>query len=739
MVQPNTIHAIVDAIKTHALDYQTWTEAYKATLSDEARRRFEAAQTLMQCVDASYHTPAGTSCHVQAVGMMALLRGLNLDVSTITAAMLYNAVQYADVTMEDVESQVSPEVVALIEGVQTMEALHHVHQSGVAAQSCHAASDTLRRMMLAMVNDVRIVMMKLTEQVCLLRHLKHFSPTLQQTIAHETMLIYAPLANRLGIAQLKWQLEDMAFRFLQPEAYRSISEGLNSKRKTREQYVGQMVAAVTQMLALANITPISCSGRVKHIYSIHRKMEKKAAPLAHIYDTIALRVILKTEADCYDVLSLVHAKWPPIPEEFDDYITHPKPNGYQSIHTAIVGPNGRPVEIQMRTQAMHDAAEFGVASHWLYKEGRDFASYKNKVAWLNQLTTLQHDDATEDPSDYERHTVQLFQDRVFVFTPNGEVKDLPKGATALDFAYAIHTMVGHRCKGVKINDHIATIKTVLQNADRVEILTGPKPQPSQDWLSEEAGYLKTARARSKVSHWFRALHHDAFVEQGKEAFQKAMRRLKLKQKLAVGPCAKHAGFASVTAMYLAIGQGDKHANTLIEQWLHASDATSNAPLTMTPDASRLRSCQSAQPVEAVDCKGLKMHLAHCCHPMPDDAILGWVSRSRGVVVHRKNCQHLQRDRGHDRSRLVEVYWHLHPNDRFKVAIQCLTHDPTHTSLALSQWLNHEKAALYRLNTTVDKQHHTIMHVEVFLSDVPHLNRLLHMLKQLKHVDDAWRV
>lgn len=738
---PKTIHAVVDAIKNHTLDLQQWSDAYAKTLPPASQKAWTQALALMQWVDDSYQTPAGTSCQTQAVGMMALLHCLHIDTPTLIAAMLYNAVQYADLTLDVVQDHSHTEVVRLIQGVQTMEALHHMHQRGAAHNTCQSASDTLRRMMLAMVNDVRIVMIKLTEHICVLRHLKHVDTTQQQTIARETMDIYAPLANRLGIAQLKWQLEDMAFRFLQPQAYQAISQGLHAKRQAREAFVATMVAHVQQMLDDAGVAYVSCRGRAKHIYSIYNKMQKKSVTLDHIYDTIALRIILHHQHDCYDVLSLVHARWASIPEEFDDYITQPKPNGYQSIHTAIVGPESRPVEIQIRSQAMHDAAEFGVASHWLYKEGQAFATYKNKVAWLNQLTTLQQDrDEVHVPSDFERHTVNLFQDRVFVFTPNGEVKDLPKGATPLDFAYAIHTQIGHRCKGAKINGKIATLKTPLHNADRVEILTQKHPNPSQDWLKENSGYLKTARARSKVSQWFRHLHHDTYVEQGRQAFDKAARRMGLQHNISPQACAKDLGLQDVQALYLAIGQGEKNAQAVLEKWQHAQHTTTALP--EWPDnqtQGRIRQDQSIQPVEAIGCEGMKMTLAHCCHPLPDDAIVGWISRSRGVVVHRQSCALLQTKHHEDPKRFVAVAWHLHPNDRFLVALQCLTADFNHTSLALSQWLNHEKAALFRLSSSQKKSQQTLMNIEVFLQDKAHLLRLLAMLKQLKSVDDAWRV
>ena len=389
-----------------------------------------------------------------------------------------------------------------------------------------------------------------------MRYVKDFPQAQQHLIANETMMIYAPLANRLGIAQLKWQLEDMAFRFLQAEAYKQISDGLHTKRVEREAYVKKMVAKVKHLFESDHIKVYECYGRAKHIYSIYNKMARKSIPLDQIYDAIAIRVLLEEKDDCYKALSLVHNEWQAVAEEFDDYITSPKPNGYQSIHTAIMGPSRRPVEIQIRTKAMHEAAEYGVASHWLYKEGGVNATYHNKVKWLNQLTTLQQDhEEQHTPNDFEKHTVNLFQDRVFVFTPNGEVKDLPKGATALDFAYAIHTQVGHRCKGVKINGKIAPIHTPLQNADRLEVLTGKVPNPSKDWLKEDTGYLKTPRARAKVQQWFRQQQHEEICEHGRDVFEQAMRRLKFSSKINKTGCAIAYGFKSVEDMFFSIGQG----------------------------------------------------------------------------------------------------------------------------------------------------------------------------------------
>ncbi|MHB1415783.1 MAG: RelA/SpoT family protein, partial [Chloroflexota bacterium] len=461
------------------------------------------------------------------------LADLQLDTASIVAALLHDVPEDTGTPLSEIESEFGGEVARLVDGVtklsridwQTLEeSKRRAQKQGV--EETNAWAENLRKMFLAMAEDVRVVLIKLADRLHNMRTLIYLPAARRRQIAQETMEIYAPLASRLGIWQIKWQLEDLAFRHLEPAKYKELAGLLSSRREARERYVARAITALREELARAGVKA-DVSGRPKHIYSIYRKMQSRGVDFSQIYDLLAVRVLVDEVADCYSVLGVVHSKWRPIPGQFDDYIAMPKESLYQSLHTTVIGPEGRPLEIQIRTLQMHHLAEYGVAAHWRYKEGskRD-AKFEEKVAWLRQLLDWQKDVAGGAQEFVESLKTDIFQDQVYVFTPKGEIKELPSGATSLDFAYRIHTDVGHRCVGSKVNGRLVSLDTALHNGDIVEVLTSKSPKgPSRDWLNPSLGYIKTAHARDKIRQWFRRQLRDENIVRGREILEKDLARL----------------------------------------------------------------------------------------------------------------------------------------------------------------------------------------------------------------------
>ncbi|MEM1244226.1 MAG: RelA/SpoT family protein, partial [Pseudomonadota bacterium] len=464
-----------------------------------------SAFALAELAGEGHATFTGVPVIQNALAMADIVDNLQLDVETIAATLLYPCVEYADLAIADIAEQLGANIAKLIHDVKSMQAIRQFYLLSKQSLQSHSQIDNLRKMLLAMVDDIRVVLIKLAERVCTLRQLRHLDTTTQVDIAQETQEIYAPLANRLGIAQIKWELEDLSFRYLQAPIYKEIASQVAMKRSERESYIGKIINSIDEQLKDHSISHYQIDGRAKHIFSIYKKMQRKNIGFDKVFDVIAVRILVKDIESCYAVLSLVHLMWQPIAAEFDDYINHPKPNGYRSLHTAVIGPQNKNVEIQIRTFAMHDEAELGVAAHWIYKEGKQKKStYNDKIAWLRQIMDWQKEISPEEQANQpDTLTKQLFNDRIYVFTPRSEILDLPAGATPLDFAYLVHTEIGHRCKGAKINDHIVPLTYQLKTGDKIEVLTAKFPNPSRDWLNANLGYVKTSRAKAKIHLWFK--------------------------------------------------------------------------------------------------------------------------------------------------------------------------------------------------------------------------------------------
>jgi GTP pyrophosphokinase len=557
------------------------------------------AISLAELVGGEKLTSVGKNCFEHSIGLTEILQTINIDKESLVAATLYPTVKYADLKLEDVSEQFGPRVSKLIEDTLQLDSISELHKYAGQKDQQHPRMENLRKMALTMVNDVRAVLIKLAERLYILRNIKTFATAEKVVIAKEIAAIYAPLANRLGLGEIKWEMEDLAFRYLEPEQYKKISQELNQKRVDRERYVQAIIQNLTNKLLTIGSSCFQITGRPKHIYSIYRKMVRKKLPLHEIYDMTALRVLVNSVEDCYKVLSVVDTAWDHITKEFDDYIAKPKPNGYQSIHTVIVGPEQRNVEIQVRTFAMHEQAELGGAAHWVYKEGgKNTADFEAKITWLRQVMEWEKEIAAEDLGLDEAG--KIFADRVYVFTPVGDVVDLPQGATPLDFAYHIHSEIGHRCRGAKVNGNIVPLTYQAQTGDRIEILTTKQSNPSRDWLNPERKFLVSSQAKAKIHLWF-----------------------KRKDQIAKAP------------------EQDKPAPK--PRVINKPKSTAVAGKIMADVV-----------IKGID--NIMFNLARCCQPVGGDDIIGYITREKGVSIHRKTCFNIARVSKLKPEKLVDVEW-----------------------------------------------------------------------------------
>ncbi len=601
---------------------------------------------------------------VRGIEMVGILQMLSMDIGTLKAAIIYPFVEAGLISQERMDEDFGSKIAKLVEGVLEMEAirsLQTLHRSETSPEQV----DNVRRMLLAMVEDVRAVVIKLAERIACLREAKTADEETRVLMAQEITNIYAPLANRLGIGQLKWELEDLAFRYLHPDTYKQIAKQLDEKRLDRERYIREFVQSLRNGLKEAGVDA-EVYGRPKHIYSIWRKMQKKHLEFNELFDVRAVRVVTKRLQDCYAALGIVHTQFHHIPREFDDYVANPKPNGYQSIHTVVVGPEGKTVEIQIRTDQMHQDAELGVAAHWRYKEGAQAGgkanTFEDKIEWLRKLLAWQ-EDLSESGSLLEDLRSQVFEDRVYVFTPKGDVIDLPAGATPLDFAYHVHSMIGHRCIGAKIDGRIVPFTYALQTGDQVEVITQKEPNPSRDWMNPNAGFLRSSRARAKVATWFRKLDRDKNIVAGRELFEKELDRHNLSMsKIDKGNMLRRFNLESTDDLLAGIGSGDIRIN----QVLNYLDTCYNKPTAEEEDRRLLEKLEQKanapmrhKPKDHIVVEGvgnLMTHIARCCQPIPGDSIQGFITMGRGVSIHREDCEQLKELSRRNPERLIDAVW-----------------------------------------------------------------------------------
>lgn len=575
-----------------------------------------------------------------------ILAGLQLDATTLAAALLHDVLEDCGVPLSEVEAKFGPEVSRLVDGTTKLGKLPW-RGDGESRQESQVQN--LRKMLLAMAQDLRVVFIKLADRLHNMRTLGVLPPEKRKQIAQETLEVYAPLAHRLGIWQLKWQLEDLAFRYLEPREYHRIARMVAAKRAQRESFINEVVQILRQELERAEIKA-EVFGRPKHIYSIYDKMKRYAAQgrdFNDIHDLFAVRILVHTVPDCYRALGVVHNLWHPIPEEFNDFIANPKDNGYQSLHTTVMCKGTTPLEIQIRTYEMHRTADFGVAAHWRYKEGgREEKGFEDKIAWLRQLIEWQSELSSEEFMESLR--TELLLDQVFVFTPKGEIIPLPKGATPLDFAYRIHTELGHRCIGAKVNGKLVPLNYELKNGEIVEIMTTKADRgPSMDWLNPDLGFVKTPHAREKIRQWFKKQERAQNIERGREILERELKRLGVTIS-SLEETARKFNYADPDDFLAAIGYGGITPHQLALKLVAEPEEISPV---VKPSSAKTVSHSGIQVLGVGD---LLSHLANCCHPVPGDAIIGYITRSRGVSVHRKDCINIQKVE--DKRRLIEVSW-----------------------------------------------------------------------------------
>jgi guanosine-3',5'-bis(diphosphate) 3'-pyrophosphohydrolase len=645
---------------------------------------------------------------------------LGIDPIAVTAALLHDVPEDTEYSLSDVEERFGAEVARLVDGVTKLSKFStHSHEQQQA--------ENIRKMLLAMAEDIRVVLIKLADRLHNMRTLYALPSDKQVRIARQTMEIYAPLAERLGIWQMKWELEDLAFKVLEPDRFRELARLLDTRRKGREDYISRAIAELTPRLKEAGIEA-DLQGRPKHIYSIDKKMQRKSAEFAEIYDVYAIRILVDDVRDCYAALGVVHALWRPIPGQFDDYIAVPKNNLYQSLHTAVIALDGKPLEIQIRTQAMHQVSEVGIAAHWRYKEGsKSDREYDAKLAWLRQLMDWQRDvsDATEF---VEGIKLDIFQDQVFVFTPKGDIKDLPAGATPLDFAYRIHTDVGHRTIGAKVNNRLVPLDYRLKNGDIVEIVTTKGEHgPSRDWMN----VVRTSHAREKIRQWFKRKDRDENIVHGRESLERELRRLARKSLQAVGTekiadVGRHYNHETLDDFYEAIGYGAVSAQQVVMRLGVLDDAEVGlptvAPTNLPPRTGGVR-------VKGVG--DLLVRFAKCCHPIPGDPIVGFITRGKGVTVHLRSCPTVLNER--EVPRLIEVEWESEPAQTYPIAIRVEGYDRTGLLNDITQVVAENKVNIVAAAVHVNPDHTAIVTATLQVASVSQLARVMSRIEGLKDV------
>ncbi|CAB9492770.1 GTP diphosphokinase [Alteromonas macleodii] len=677
--------------------------------------------------------------------MVEILCQLNMDDATLQAALVFPYCEQHALSEEDIVDEFGGEIRDLIVGVRRMDAIKSLHArkvngSGFAERSDEQHIDSIRRMLLAMVEDVRAVVIKMAERICALQQVKKADEETRVMVARECASIYAPLANRLGIGQLKWELEDLAFRYLHPITYKQIAKQLDGKRRERAEYIETIVGDLQGLLDSEQIRA-DVYGRPKHIFSIWKKMQKKRLTFEQLFDIRAVRIIAERLQDCYAALGTVHASYKHLPNEFDDYIATPKPNGYQSIHTVIVGPEGKSVEIQIRTQKMHQDAELGVAAHWKYKEGSTGkqSGYDERINWLRRILAWQ-EEVAESGDLVEELRSQVFDDRVYVFTPKGDVIDLPQGATPLDFAYYIHSNVGHRCIGAKVNGRIVPFTYLLQSGDQIEVLTGKEPNPSRDWMHPGLGYVHSSRARATIHSFFKKQDRDKNLAAGKELLERELQRAHLPAKVPNEAFEKF-NLQTLDDLYTAVGAGDVRVMQVINFIHHLQEPPAPEP-EISPKVKTRKTAAGTGKKDAVVVQGvghLMSQLANCCKPVPGEAILGYITQGRGVSVHKESCSQLQHLLSQHPERQIEVNWSHELKVGFETGIDIFCHDRNGLLRDITTVLANENVPLLGVNSLSDKNRQTaLITISIEVNDLERVSKVLTQLRQLKGVTDAKR-
>ncbi|MCV6590222.1 MAG: GTP diphosphokinase [Marinobacterium sp.] len=675
--------------------------------------------------------------------MAQILAELQQDEETLIAAVLYRSVRERKLSQESIRKQFGKEAVRLIEGVLQMAAIGSRKNPRLDDNALASGGDqieNIRRMLVEMISDVRVALIKIAERTCAIRGVKEGSRRKRYLVAREVFDIYAPLAHRLGIGHIKWELEDLSFRYLKPNDYKHIARLLDEKRLDRQDYIDTVVNRLNDELAKVSIAG-EVNGRAKHIYSIWRKMQRKNIDFSQVYDVRAVRILVPEIRDCYAVLGIVHGLWRNIPHEFDDYVASPKPNGYRSLHTAVFGPDGKVLEIQIRTFNMHEEAELGVCAHHLYK-GTDLKSksdsYEDKIAWLRQVLEW-HEDLGETEGFGDMLRSDIVQDRVYVFTPDGHVVDLPTGATPIDFAYRVHTEIGHRCRGAKINGRIVSLNRRLQTGDQVEILTTREEKPRRDWLNANLGFVTTSRARAKVAHWFKAQAKEQNAEAGRQIVERELRRMAL-EGVNFEKLAQAVNYKTAEDAFAALGAGDIR----LAQLVNAAQRQVEPPITAELPESAIR---TRPPSDTADGSGIRISgvgnllttMATCCKPVPGDPIVGYITLGRGVSIHREDCSNALSLREQEPERLITVDWGNEDEATYPVDILIEAYDRQGLLRDVMMVLANDNINITAANTLTDKKDNTArLSLTLEITRLDMLGRIMDRINQVPNVIDVHR-
>ncbi len=683
-----------------------------------------------QAIEAYWTHRNEPTIYPDALHVACQLRSMRADVPTLVSTILGTDVMSRAYAPDLVLDKFGAEIADLTQQVRWLNELSINDAEDADGLGTNDQAELLRRMVLSMVEDIRVVLVKLAYRTQRLYKLVKSDDHERIPIAKETLAIYAPLANRLGLGQLKWELEDVAFRILEPQAYKRIAGALEENRISRESYINEFVDELTNKLQANNLYDAFVFGRAKHLFSIWKKMRAKRVEFDDVFDVRAVRVLVEDITQCYSVLGIVHTAWQPIGREFDDYIAQPKPNGYQSLHTAVIGPGGKSVEVQIRTKAMDDEAENGGAAHWAYKEGASTDITLQRS--IDSLKLLLED---TDESLVEGFSQQLDSERVYVFTPKGDVIDLVNGATPLDFAYHVHSEIGHRCRGSKVNGRIVNLTYQLQIGDRVEILTTREPGPSRDWLNKSLGYLKSSRARGKVRAWFNTQDHEQHLSDGRAILDRELRRFKTVN-ISIEEITQRLKFDKPAELFVALGRNEVTVSQVAGAIDHLSEPDKR-PIATNGALSR----QGRRP-DAISVRGvgnLLTNVATCCQPVPDDHIVGFITRSKGVSIHRSSCINMLNLPEEDRQRLIDVEWGSEANDKYPVDIVIVAFDRVGLLRDVSTVMANNRADVIAVNTLSNQDNQTAeMKISVLVSNMQELNTLLENVRQLRNVSSVER-
>lgn len=697
---------------------------------------------------------SGEPYFTHCLAVATILAEMKLDSETIAAGLLHDVVEDTPITSQELEAEFGTTIARMVDGVTKLAKLptqtdKPSNGNGIISKNSVSAPKDLeffRKMMLTMDSDIRVVLVKLADRLHNMRTLGYMAPDKQRRIAQETTDIYVPLANRLGIWQIKWELEDLSFRYLQPDEYKSIAVALQERRADREAYVAKIAEVLRTEMEKYGITNAHITARPKHIASIYTKMHRKGVPLEQVYDVRAVRVIVDELPQCYMVLGIVHQLWRPIPGEFDDYIGSPKDNFYRSLHTAVMDDKGRTLEVQIRTWQMHEDAEYGIAAHWRYKEGGRTANderFEKRIAFLRRLMEFGTDGTSVDPQEFYAHVKSnFFEGRIYVFTPKGDIIDLPVGSTPIDFAYTIHTEIGHRCRGAKVRGKLVPLNHVLQTGDQIEILTAKRGGPTLDWLNPNAGYATSSRAREKIRHFFRKEHRDSNLSSGRNALERELRRLGVLDKLALDVVATMFEYGGRLDDFLVeVGMGNitgaQIAGRVLEEERNKREAQMDESEELQARLRAPASSDISDGVTVMGAEGMMLNIARCCNPLPGDPIVGYVTRGRGLMVHRADCTNILAT--NERERLLEIKWGARKQEeqRYNVPIEVVAHDRAGLLRDISALISEMNINISSVEVVTKRQIATL-YINLQIATNDQLTRVLSKLEQIPSVVEARR-